>query len=384
VEDDNPFAKILVDMARERGFKALVAPSAAQALSLVRGFKIDAVTLDLRLADRDGWTVLDRLKHDPKTRHIPVHIISVEDDWQRGIKSGAVAHLKKPATREALSEAFARIKDFVERPIKSLLVVEDDDAQRKSIVELIGNNDVLTTAVATGRGALEALRQGHFDCMVLDLGLPDMTGFQLVKEIENDASLRELPIIVYTGKELSEREETELRRVTEAIVIKNVKSPDRLLDETALFLHRVEANLPEPKRRVLAEIHRADPALVGRKVLVVDDDVRNIFALTTALEHHGIRPVYAENGKDGIAALSDAPDIEAVLMDVMMPEMDGYETTRAIRAMDKYKRLPIIALTAKAMKGDREKCIEAGASDYIAKPVDIDQLLSLLRVWLYR
>jgi CheY-like chemotaxis protein len=311
-------------------------------------------------------------------------MISVEEEWQRGLKLGALDYLQKPATKEALEGAFSRIKDIVERPIKNLLVVEDDEAQRKSIVELIGNHDVRTTAVATGREAIEALRKGHFDCMVLDLALPDMTGFQLIDEIKEDPDRRPLPIIVYTGKELTKREETELKRVAEAIVIKDVKSPDRLLDETALFLHRVEANLPEPKRRALAEIHRSDPTLQGRKVMVVDDDVRNIFALTTVLERHGMRVTYAENGRDGIALLKKSPDVEAILMDVMMPEMDGYETMRAIRQMAQFRKLPIIALTAKAMKGDREKCIDAGASDYITKPVDVDQLLSLLRVWLYK
>ena len=384
VEDDAAFANILVDMAHDRGFRVLVATGAEQALRFVRNFNVDALTLDLRLRDRDGWTVLDRLKHDPKTRHIPVHIISVEEDWQRGIKLGAVAYLRKPASKEALDEAFTRIQDFVERPVRNLLVVEDSEAQRKSIVELIGNGDVQTTAVGTGNEALAALREGRFDCMVLDLGLPDMTGFELIEKIKDDAGLRELPIVVYTGKELSKKDETELKRVAEAIVIKDVKSPERLLDETALFLHRVEANLPEPKRHVLAEAHRTDPSLTGRKVLIVDDDVRNIFALTTVLERRGIQVVYAENGKDGISLLKKAPDIEAVLMDVMMPEMDGYETMRALRKIGKFRNLPIIALTAKAMKGDREKCIEAGASDYIAKPIDVDQLLSLLRVWLYR
>jgi CheY-like chemotaxis protein len=383
VEDDPPFAKILLNMARERGFKGLVATRTERALAAIRDFKIDAVTLDLRLPDGDGWTVLDRLKHNPKTRHIPVHIISVESERQRGLKLGALAYLEKPASKETLDEAFARIKDFIERPVKNLLLVEDNQVQRQSIVDLIGNSDVHTTAVASGLEALTALRESHFDCMVLDLGLPDMTGFQLLERIKEDADLRELPIIIYTGKELSKKEETDLRGVAEAIVIKDVKSPERLFDETALFLHRIEANLPEPKRRVLAEVHRSDATLTGRTVLVVDDDIRNIFALTNVLERHGIHALHAESGKEGIALLTSRTDIEAVLMDVMMPEMDGYETMRAIRKMG-LKKLPIVALTAKAMKGDREKCVEAGASDYITKPVDVDQLLSVLRVWLYR
>ncbi|MET0413876.1 MAG: response regulator, partial [Polyangiaceae bacterium] len=383
VEDDVPFARILVEMARVRGFKALVATRVERALALVRDFKVDAVTLDLRLPDRDGWSFMDRLKHDPKTRHIPVHIMSVEEERQRGMRLGAIAYLQKPASKDALEDAFGKIKDFVERPVKNLLVVEDNEAQRKSIVELIGNHDVKTTAVGTGKEALGLLRVDHFDCMVLDLGLPDMTGFQLIEQVKQSPT-PELPIIVYTGREISRQEETELKRTADAIVIKDVKSPERLLDETALFLHRVEANLPEPTRRAIEEVHRSDPDLLGRKVLIVDDDVRNIFALTSFLHRHGLKTVYAENGSDGIEMLKNTPDVEAVLMDVMMPEMDGYETMREIRKMPKFKRLPIISLTAKAMKGDREKCIEAGASDYVAKPVDVDQLLSLLRVWLYR
>ncbi len=384
VEDDAAFAQILLDMARARGFRGLCAGRADTALRLVQDFTVDAITLDLKLPDRDGWTVLDRLKHDSKTRHIPVHIISVEEGGQRGLRQGAIAYLNKPASKEAVEEALGRIKSFVERPVKNLLVIEDNEAQRKGIAELIGNHDVHTTSVATGEEALATLARDRFDCVVLDLGLPDMTGFELIERIKKDPWHNELPIIVYTGKELTKAEETELRRVAEAIVVKGVKSPERLLDETTLFLHRVEANLPEPKRRVIEQLRKVDDTLAGRKVLIVDDDVRNIFALTTALDRHGIQSLYAENGKDGIALLKSTAEFDAVLMDIMMPEMDGYETMRAIRKLGKFKNLPIIALTAKAMKGDREKCIEAGASDYVAKPVDTDQLLSLLRVWLYR
>nr|MBA3239784.1 response regulator [Acidobacteriota bacterium] len=272
----------------------------------------------------------------------------------------------------------------VQRGVKRLLVVEDDDVQRMSIVELIGNGDVKTTAVATGEEALAALGSEQFDCMVVDLKLPDMTGFELIERIQNELGQSELPIIVYTGKELTEKEETQLRKVADAIIVKEASSPERLLAETALFLHRVEANLPEPKRRMLEQMHRRDPVLAGRKVLIVDDDVRNIFALTSALESQNMNVVHAENGQEAIDLLQKTPGIQAVLMDIMMPGMDGYETTAAIRQIPQYKSLPIIALTAKAMKADRDKCIEAGASDYISKPLDIDQLLSLLRVWLYR
>jgi signal transduction histidine kinase/CheY-like chemotaxis protein/HAMP domain-containing protein len=384
VEDDRAFAEILLEMARARGFKGVVAGRVESALLLLGRIKVDAITLDLKLPDRDGWVVLDRLKHDPRTRHIPVHIMSVEDEERRGLQQGAMAYLHKPVSKEGVDAALDRIKSFVDRPVKKLLVVEDNDVQRKTTVDLIGNRDVHTTAVATGGEALKLLGQEKFDCMVLDLGLPDIPGLQLIQQIEHELHLKDLPIIVYTGKELSKQEETELRMVAEAIVVKGVKSPERLIDETALFLHRVEANLPEPKRRVIEQLRKVDETLSGRKVLIIDDDVRNIFALSTVLGIHGMSTVHAENGKDGIAALKQHPEIEAVLTDIMMPEMDGYETMRAIRSIPQFKSMPIIALTAKAMKGDREKCIEAGASDYVAKPVDVEQLLSLLRVWLYR
>ncbi|HEV2800911.1 MAG TPA: HAMP domain-containing protein [Pyrinomonadaceae bacterium] len=383
VEDDLNFARILLDLAREKNFKGLVATRGDAALALARKYKPDAITLDIKLPDRDGWTVLDRLKHDPNTSHIPVHIISGEEQRQRALHLGAITHLQKPVSREDLASAFDQITAFAERRVRRLLVVEDDDAQRMGIVELIGNGDVTTTAVATGAEALAALQSEPFDCMVVDLKLPDMTGFELIEKIQKDLGRADLPVIVYTGKELTAKEETQLRKVADAIIVKEVSSPERLLAETALFLHRVEANLPEPKRRMLEQLHRRDPVLAGRKVLIVDDDVRNIFALTSALESHNMDVVHAENGQEGIDMLQATPGIEAVLMDIMMPGMDGYEAIRAIREIEQFKNLPIIALTAKAMKADRDRCIEAGASDYISKPLDIDQLLSLLRVWLY-
>jgi hypothetical protein len=383
VEDDLNFARILLDLAREKNFKGLVATRGDAALALARKYKPDAITLDIKLPDRDGWTVLDRLKHDPNTSHIPVHIISGEEQRQRALHLGAITHLQKPVSREDLASAFDQITAFADRRVRRLLVVEDDDVQRMSIVELIGNGDVTTTAVATGQEALAALEAEPFDCMVVDLKLPDMSGFDLIERIQKDLGRADLPIIVYTGKELTSKEETQLRKVADAIIVKEVSSPERLLAETALFLHRVEANLPEPKRRMLEQLHRRDPVLAGRKVLIVDDDVRNIFALTSALESHNMEVVHAENGQEGIDTLQATEGVEAVLMDIMMPGMDGYQAIQAIRQIERFKNLPIIALTAKAMKADRDRCIEAGASDYISKPLDIDQLLSLLRVWLY-
>ena len=384
VEDDVTFARILLDLARDKGFKGIVATSGTMALALARKYLPTAITLDIRLPDRDGWTVLDRLKHDPETSHIPVHIITVEEQRQRALQQGAFTHLQKPVTHEELGKAFDDIREFAERRIRKLLVVEDDDVQRMSVVELIGNSDVKTTAVATGQEALDLLKDERFDCMVLDLRLPDMSGFELIEKLQTDLGRYDLPIIVYTGKELTRKEELHLKKVADAIIVKEASSPERLLAETALFLHRVEANLPESKRRMLEKFHRSDPVLAGRKILIVDDDVRNIFALTSVLEAHSMEVVHAENGQEGIDLLRSTPGIEAVLMDIMMPEMDGYEAITAIRQMEEFKNLPIIALTAKAMKADRDHCLEVGASDYISKPLDVDQLLSLLRVWLYR
>ena len=384
VEDDERFARILLDYAHERGFKGLVALQGHTALTLARQYRPDAITLDIELPDMNGWTILDHLKHDPMTRHIPVHIISANGEDERSRKLGALAWIAKPVDKEALEQSFARMEDFLARKVKNLLIVEDQPAERDRIVALISNDDVNITTATTGADALAALKQSHFDCMVLDLGLPDTSGFEVIEEIKKDVSLRALPIIVYTARELTQEEESRLKKVIKSVIVKDVRSPERLLDEVTLFLHQVEADLPDVKRRILEQVRKTDPMLANKKVLIVDDDVRNIFSLAAVLERHKMNVLSAENGKDAINLLKKTPDIEIVLMDVMMPEMDGYETMRAIRKLSRFKNLPIISLTAKAMKGDREKCIEAGASDYITKPVNTEQLLSLLRVWLYR
>ena len=383
IEDDINFARILLDLSRQQGFDVLVALHGSSGLNLARRFVPDAILLDIHLPDMDGWTVLDRVKHDPNIRHIPIHIISSDDRLQRGFQLGAIDYLQKPISSEALTAALSGIKSFVDRPIKRLLVIEDDPVQAQSIIELIGSGDVESVAVNSGAEALEALQATHFDCIVLDLGLPDMKGFELMEQIRQQSGSRP-PIVVYTGKELTRQEETQLKRLAETIIVKDVRSPERLLDETALFLHRVQANLPQPKRQILEDLRQTDSVLTGKKVLIVDDDVRNIFAITSLLERYQMQVVFAENGRDGITTLEENLDVNLVLMDVMMPGMDGYEATRAIRSQNRFRALPIISLTAKAMQGDREKCIEAGASDYITRPVDTDQLLSLLRVWLYR
>ena len=384
IEDDRNFSGLIRDFAREKNFKVVAARNAAQGIALAREIRPSAITLDLHLPDNDGWVVLDRLKHDPKTRHVPIHIISVDPERERSLRLGAVSYIQKPVTREALDNALSQTIDFINRPLKNLLIIEDDTAQRDSLTALIGNGDVHTTAVGTAEEAMRELDKTRFDCIVLDLGLPDAGGTELIRRIHAKLGAAAPPIIVYTGKELTRGEETELRMISDSIVIKNVRSPERLLDETALFLHRVQTKLPEPKQRMIEQVQKSDSLLRGRKVLIVDDDVRNIFAIASALEALQMEVKYAESGQAGIDLLESNPDIEVVLMDVMMPEMDGFETIRRIRRMERFRRLPIISVTAKAMKDDREKCLRAGASDYITKPVDLDQLRSLLRVWLYQ
>jgi HAMP domain-containing protein/CheY-like chemotaxis protein/signal transduction histidine kinase len=385
VEDDAEVARTELEVARERGFKGIVAQRGDSGLALAHEFKPDAIILDMRLPVMDGWTVLNHLKHHPDTRHIPVHIVSAGEGRQNALRAGAVAFVEKPISRESLEETFGEIKSFIDRDLKRLLVVEDDAVQRNAVVDLIGSGeDVEVVAVGSGEEALEALEQRRYDCMVLDLKLPEMGGFALLEKLKTDERHAAVPVIVYTGKELTRREETKLKKFSDAIVVKDASSPERLLDETSLFLHRVERKLPGEKRRMLEQLHSAEDVFKDRKILIVDDDVRNVFALTSVLEAHGMEVLYAENGQDALDLLREETGVDLVLMDIMMPGMDGYQATRAIRSQESFKQLPIISLTAKAMRGDREKSIASGASDYITKPVDTDQLLSLMRVWLYR
>jgi len=382
VEDDPNYSRILLEMAHEKGFKGVIAQRGADALSLARDLKPAAITLDVHLPDLDGWHVLDRLKVDLATRHIPIHIISVDNDPHPARAQGALGYMTKSETKETLQQAFAQLKDFVGRPVKNLLLVEDDEIQTMSICDLIGNGDVKTTVVGTGKDALAALQADKYDCMVLDLGLPDMSGAQLLEEVKQSAISRTLPIIIYTARELLEDEAARLEGLAEAILIKDVRSPERLLDETSLLLHRNVSKLPEKQRKMLETLHQG--VLEGKKVLLVDDDIRNIFAMTSLLERFKMKVISAENGKEGIQMLLDQHDVDIVLMDIMLPTMDGYTTMRAIREISEFKDLPMIAVTAKAMKGDREKCLAAGASDYICKPVEAEQLRSVLRLWLHR
>jgi CheY-like chemotaxis protein/signal transduction histidine kinase/HAMP domain-containing protein len=384
IDNDAQFANRLVDIAHDSGFKVLFATTAEVGFSIASEYMPGAILMDVEFPDSNGWQLIDRLKHNSRTRHIPIHLITALSERKRAVHQGVLTYHQKPVKQAGLNQLFTHIKDYLARPVKSLLVVEDDELQRGDIVTLIDDNDVKTVAVDTGATALEALQSETFDCMILDLRLPDMTGFELLSKIKKNNHLDELPVIVYTGKNLTKKEETELRRMAETIIIKDVYSRERLFAETSVYLHRAEKDLSPEKRQMLEKAYHIDNILRDRKVLIVDDDIRNIFALTSVLERFQVQVSYAENGKDGINALQDTPDIDLVLMDIMMPEMDGYETMRTIRKIKKFARLPIIALTAKAMQDDRGKCIEAGASDYITKPVNTDQLLSLMRVWLYR
>jgi HAMP domain-containing protein/signal transduction histidine kinase/DNA-binding response OmpR family regulator len=384
IEDDPHFARILLGLAREKGFKGIVATKGAMGLSLARQFRPAAISLDIFLPDMLGWTVLNQLKLDPATRHIPVQILTLVEERQHGLAHGAFSYLVKSPTTESLEAAFDRIKSFTAPRTKRLLVVEDNDIERQSIVELIGYRDIEIVSEATGRAALNAMIEQPFDCVVLDLRLPDMSGFELLEKMHDTPALESVPVVVFTGKDLNTEEQTKLKTMAKSIVLKDVQSPERLLDETALFLHRIVTDLPPEKRGMLERLHNSKEVLRGRKVLVVDDDARNIFALASLLENQEMAVVSATNGRQAIDILHNSPDVSIVLMDIMMPEMDGYETMREIRSVPRFRTLPILALTAKAMKGDREKCLDAGASDYIAKPVNSDQLVSLMRVWLFR
>jgi CheY-like chemotaxis protein len=370
-------------MVREQGLKGVVSTQGGHVRALAHQFKPLAIMLDIFLPDMLGWTVLNHLKQDPTTRHIPVQIISVEEERLQGLGHGAFSYLIKPATTDELKKAFDRVLSYAQSRQRRLLVVEDNEIERQSIVDLLQHEGVEIDTAGTGAEALEALRNSKFDCLIIDLRLPDISGFELMETIREDPDLRELPIVVCTGKDLTESDSIQLARMAESVVLKDVQTPERLLDEVSLFLHLVAADLPANKQQMLERLRQSDEALIGKKVLVVDDDVRNIFALTSLLEQHGVRVVNAENGAEAIGLLDDDPEIDAALMDIMMPEMDGFETMRRIRLNPKHRLLPILALTAKAMKGDREKCLEAGASDYIAKPVNTDELLSLLRIWLF-
>jgi len=391
VEDDAAFARILVGLGRERGFKVVATPTAEDGIAATRAHNPVGILLDVNLPDHSGLTVLDRLKRNPATRHVPVHMISVEDHTQQALELGAVGYSLKPVKREELLRALERMEKKLAQKIGSVLVVEDDERQRRAIEALLGGGDVSITAVATATAALEALHTSTFDCMVVDLTLPDLGGYQLLERMAGDERYSHPPVIVYTGRSLDRDEEQRLTRYSRSIIIKGARSPERLLDEVTLFLHHVEAELPADRQRMLRESRNRDAAFEGRRILLAEDDVRNVFALSHVLEPRGAKMEIARNGKEALAALEKLGSaehqeggIDVVIMDIMMPEMDGIAAMRAIRARPEWQKLPIIALTAKAMKDDQQKCLEAGASDYMAKPIDVEKLLSLLRVWMFK
>ena len=384
VEDDPHYARVLCDLSRDKGFKVLVAVTGTEALALAREFSPAAISLDVFLPDMLGWTVLNHLKQDPHTRHIPVQMLTLDEDRHHGLSRGAFAYVTKPSSKQDLEAALTRIREFAQPRRKRLLLVEDNPAEQLSTRELLGYKDIDIDVADSGADALVKLSQDNYDCAVLDLRLPDMTGFEVLEQLRDNPQLRDLPVVVFTGRELTPEEDNQLHTLARSVVVKDVESPERLLDETALFLHRVIADLPAEKQRMLDRLHQSDDALAGRKVLVVDDDVRNIFALSSVLERRGMTVLSAGTGREAITTIESTPDLAIVLMDIMMPEMDGYETMQVIRQNSALRRLPIIALTAKAMKGDRERCLEAGASEYLAKPVNTEQLLSALRMWLHR
>ncbi|MBN1764710.1 MAG: response regulator [Sedimentisphaerales bacterium] len=384
IDDDKSFARIIYEMTHEHGFKCLLAGEGKSGLACALEYRPDAIILDVGLPDMDGLAVMDMLKASPQTRHIPVHFISACESDQDAYYKGAIGYMTKPVSKDHLNDAFYKIQDFISNSIRQLLLVEDNPQQRESIVRLISDDNIKVTSVGTGREAYQQLQSGNYDCMVLDLGLPDISGFELLSQIKEDESIAKPPIIVYSGRDLTREEDIKLQEYAHSIIIKGAASPERLLDETALFLHRVETDLPEDQQRMIRVLHDKDSLLNGKKLLLVDDDIRNIFALSHALKDKGLKVHIAENGKKALEFLDREVDVDAVLMDIMMPVMDGLEAIRRIRQQERFAHLPILALTAKAMAGDKEKCIEAGANDYIAKPVVIDKVISMLRVWLYK
>ncbi len=384
IEDDPSFAKILLNQCHEKGFKCIATPHGETGLDLAGEYKPAAIILDIKLPGISGWQVLDALKSNPDMRHIPVHMMSVEEASLDAMKKGAIGFLTKPVHREQIDQAFVKLEHVIEKEIKDLLVVEDDEKMRNAIVKLIKDKDVKIIAVDNGKQACELIENHRFDCMVLDLGLPDVPGIELLNRLSKKENITIPPVIVYTGKEISPEEHRELEQYADSIIIKGVKSEERLLDETALFLHRVVSDMPSRMQEMIVSLHDKDAMFRNKKVLLVDDDMRNVFALSKILQEKGMKILKAEDGKKALQILSQNNDIDLVLMDIMMPVMDGYKAMREIRKMKNYKNIPVIALTAKAMKEDRQKCIEAGASDYLPKPVDIDRLVSMMRVWLYQ
>ncbi|MDB5755538.1 MAG: two-component system sensor histidine kinase/response regulator, partial [Massilia sp.] len=382
IEDDTAFAAILFQLAHEMRYRCLVALTGAEGLQLASQYLPDAILLDMRLPDRSGLSVLQLLKDNAQTRHIPVHVVSGSDNGGEALSLGAIGYALKPATREDLERVFRKLEQKFTQKIKRVLLVEDDERQRESVVQLIADTDVEITAVGSGEEALALLRTDVFDCMIIDLTLPDMQGNELLERMSAEDLCSFPPVIVYTGRNMTRAEEADLLKYSRSIIIKGARSPERLLDEVTLFLHKVEAKLSTERQSMLQIVRGRDRVFEGRTILLVDDDVRNVFALTSALEQRGAKVEIGRNGFEAISKLDEVAAIDLVLMDIMMPGMDGLEAMRRIRADGRFNRLPIIAITAKAMKDDQEQCLAAGANDYLAKPIDLKRLYSLLRVWM--
>jgi CheY-like chemotaxis protein len=387
IEDDIRFAGVLRDLARELGFLCIATQSGSDGIAATQKYRVHAIILDMNLPDRSGLSVLNELKRNPDTRHVPVHVVSVADFSQEALSLGAVGYALKPVKREQLMTAFEKLETKLQQGMRRVLVVEDDERQRDSIRQLLSSEGVEIVGVATATEALEQLKRTTYDCLVLDLSLPDLTGYEMLERMAGTEEVSFPPVIVYTGRSLTRDEEQQLRRFSRSIIIKDARSPERLLDEVTLFLHQVEAKLPPERQRMLREARDRESAFEGRRILVVEDDVRNIFALSKILEPRGAKVAIARNGREALAVLerssaAGGTSVDLVLMDIMMPEMDGLTCMREIRNRPEWQKLPIIALTAKAMKDDQEKCLQAGANDYIAKPLDVDKLLSLVRVWM--
>jgi tubulin-specific chaperone A len=384
VEDDPIFGKVLSGFAKDKGFTCILADDGETAIQLAKKHNPVAILLDLNLPGISGWDVLDNLKLNPELRDIPVHIISAQDKNLDAFLRGAIGFLTKPAERDELNAVFEKIEGFITKTIKNLLVVEDNKAARYSIRQLLDGSDVNISEADSGSTALHLLQTQEFDCMILDLNLPDMSGFEVLKRLEASANIHRCPVIVYTGQALTEEENYELMKYADSVIIKGVKSPDRLLDETALFLHRVVNDHPDEENFPVINLHDQEAVLSGKSILIVDDDMRGAFALSKLLGDKDLKVSIAHNGAQCLEILDTNQEFDLILTDIMMPEMDGYEVIKRIREKEKFKNIPILAVTAKAMKGDAEKCIDAGASDYLSKPVDVDRLFSMLRVWLYK
>jgi len=384
VEDDRKFSKILMELAISKDFKCLLAEDGITGVQLAEQYKPSAIILDVGLPELNGWSVMERLKDNPETRHIPVHFMSASDQSMDAKKMGAIGYLLKPVSMERLTDAFKQIEQFLTRTVKNLLIVADTESHRQKIIELVSEEGIQVHQETKIESAFQNLHTVTYDCIILDIDIEQGSGVDLLEMMNQDRTHCQIPIIVYANRNLTTEKETLLMRCSDSIPIKSVSSPERLLDETTLFLHQIEAKLPDNKRDMLHMVHDKEAILKNKKVLIVDDDVRNVFALATVLEENNMETVCAVNGQEGLKLLEKHQDTAIVLMDIMMPEMDGYEAMQAIRKQHKYHKLPIIALTAKAMKDDKAKCIEAGANDYLAKPVDTDKLMSLMRVWLYR